>query len=206
MTIFLSDCHLGNKHCNALKLLSFLKNYENEKLIYLVGDIIDDHQLSRWPADHIEALNRLLAFKEVVYLPGNHDKKFKKLLWTKIRNVIITDITFYKIGNKKYLITHGDQYDPWIKYTNFISESWIAKISRFWFEKLHTQFIYKDSKFTKNLIKLAKRNLAIGVICGHSHVAENSYHDGIHYLNCGDWIESCTAIIETNGKFELIYV
>ena len=35
-----------------------------------------------------------------------------------------------------------------------------------------------------------------GVVCGHIHNAEMKTIDGIKYYNCGDWVESCTAIIE----------
>ena len=51
-------------------------------------------------------------------------------------------------------------------------------------------------EFEKTLVAEAHRHSADGVICGHIHHA--AIHDdfGIRYINCGDWVESCTAIAE----------
>ena len=42
----------------------------------------------------------------------------------------------------------------------------------------------------------AKARGVDGVICGHIHVAADREVDGVRYLNCGDWVDSCTAIVE----------
>ena len=45
-----------------------------------------------------------------------------------------------------------------------------------------------------------------GVICGHIHTPEIKQVDGITYMNDGDWVESCTALVEHHdGRFELIH-
>ena len=44
-----------------------------------------------------------------------------------------------------------------------------------------------------------------GVICGHIHHAAIHEDFGVRYLNCGDWVESCTAIAEHHdGRFEIM--
>jgi UDP-2,3-diacylglucosamine pyrophosphatase LpxH len=44
-----------------------------------------------------------------------------------------------------------------------------------------------------------------GVICGHIHAAADRELNGVRYLNCGDWVESCTAVIERDdGRMELV--
>jgi UDP-2,3-diacylglucosamine pyrophosphatase LpxH len=44
-----------------------------------------------------------------------------------------------------------------------------------------------------------------GVVCGHIHKAELVERDGLIYCNDGDWVESCTALVEhTHGELELI--
>ena len=59
--------------------------------------------------------------------------------------------------------------------------------------------------FESILSEHAKRHRYDGVICGHIHKAEIRTIDGIEYLNCGDWVESCTAIVETyEGEFRII--
>ena len=43
-----------------------------------------------------------------------------------------------------------------------------------------------------------------GIVCGHIHKAELVEHDGLVYCNDGDWVESCTAIVERlDGSLEL---
>ncbi len=59
--------------------------------------------------------------------------------------------------------------------------------------------------FEKALATEAARHGADGVICGHIHTA--ALHDdfGLRYVNCGDWVESCTAVGEhADGRFEII--
>ena len=44
-----------------------------------------------------------------------------------------------------------------------------------------------------------------GVICGHIHTPAIKRLDRILYINCGDWVDSCTAIVEhIDGRMELV--
>ena len=59
--------------------------------------------------------------------------------------------------------------------------------------------------FERTLAAEARRYDADGVICGHIHFATIRDEHGIRYINCGDWVESCTAVVEhDDGKFEII--
>ena len=59
--------------------------------------------------------------------------------------------------------------------------------------------------FEKTLAGEARRHGADGVICGHIHYATIRDEHGIRYMNCGDWVESCTALVEhEDGRFEII--
>ena len=61
-------------------------------------------------------------------------------------------------------------------------------------------------EYEKTVSDYAKRKKFDGIICGHIHHAEDRNFDGINYLNCGDWVESCTALAEKyDGTFEIIY-
>ena len=47
---------------------------------------------------------------------------------------------------------------------------------------------------------------ADGVVCGHIHWAAIRDADGVTYVNCGDWVDSCTAIVEHHdGRLELVH-
>ena len=60
-------------------------------------------------------------------------------------------------------------------------------------------------QFEKNLTNYCKKRGFDGVICGHIHKAEIKNIDGVVYMNDGDWVESCTALVEHHdGRWEII--
>ena len=116
-SVFISDLHLGSKHCNADKLLKFLDGLETEKL-YLVGDIVDGWRLQKkwyWPNKHNKIVQKLIKIakkSEVIYITGNHDEFLRT-----IPNINIGEVTVYNrydhigVDGKRYLVTHGDMFD-----------------------------------------------------------------------------------------------
>jgi UDP-2,3-diacylglucosamine pyrophosphatase LpxH len=61
------------------------------------------------------------------------------------------------------------------------------------------------SRFEEAVVRDAHARGCQGVICGHIHTPDNRMIGGIHYLNDGDWVESCTALVEHfDGRFEII--
>ncbi len=116
-SVFISDLHLGSKHCNADKLLKFLDGLETEKL-YLVGDIIDGWRLQKkwyWPNKHNKIVQKLIKIakrSEVIYITGNHDEFLRT-----IPDINIGEVTVYNrfdhigVDGKRYLVTHGDMFD-----------------------------------------------------------------------------------------------
>lgn len=205
MAIFISDCHLGNRNCKANLLVAFLEKYNSEDTIVLVGDIIDDHQLSIWPESHKKALGCVLGFKRIVYLPGNHDAFLRHFYGNYANISILEEVIYMTTNGKRYLVIHGDRQDIWTKYTSFLSVSVIARLTRYFFENIHAKIIGRDSRFKRQLIKLAKEKNLDGVICGHNHYPEICANSNVLYINCGDWIDSCMGIVEKDGVFELSY-
>jgi UDP-2,3-diacylglucosamine pyrophosphatase LpxH len=60
-------------------------------------------------------------------------------------------------------------------------------------------------KFEGALANEARRRGLDGVVCGHIHHAEMREVNGVMYMNDGDWVESCTALVEDfDGQFRLI--
>ena len=196
--VFLSDSHLGNKLCQAGRLLRFLGEIPRET-IYLVGDITDDLGDKPWPVDHVDALKLILSFKEIIWLPGNHDAAMRRLCGI-TGHLKVANEGFYFTRGRKYLVTHGDKYDP----------SLVLTIGPRWFNKL----IYAKSNIAHTKVmsgflerRVTKEALALGcdgVICGHTHRPANKTVGGIDYFNCGDWIESCTALIDRGENIELV--
>ena len=221
--LFISDVHLGSKGSNAELLLEMLKEYEPKELI-IVGDFIDGWLLKKrhyWTQDFSNVIRKILSYTKkgtkVTYITGNHDdflRSYIPLYFGDNINVVNEMIW------EDYFITHGDLYD------GIVQMKWLGKLGSFGYElaisldMLMKKFGYKKSlsKFLKKKVKDAvkfitnfeeqlvyqskKRNCK-GVVCGHIHTPENKYINGIHYLNCGDWIENNSYIIYNKGKWEL---
>jgi UDP-2,3-diacylglucosamine pyrophosphatase LpxH len=115
--VFISDTHLGSKHCNSEELLAFLSNIETDKL-YLVGDIVDVWRLQKkwyWPKKHNQILRKILKISEkteVIYVSGNHDEVFRNFPKIRIGKISVEHRCVH-IGadGKRYLVVHGDMFD-----------------------------------------------------------------------------------------------
>jgi len=221
--LFISDVHLGSKGSNAELPLEMLKKYEPKELI-IVGDFIDGWLLKKrhyWNQSFSNVIRKILSYTKkgtkVTYITGNHDDFLRSYIPLYFgENITVVNEMIWE----DYFITHGDLYD------GIVQMKWLGKLGSFGYElaisldMLMKKFGYKKSlsKFLKKKVKDAvkfvtnfeeqlvyqskKRNCK-GVICGHIHTPENKFVDGIHYLNCGDWIENNSYIIYDKGKWEL---
>ena len=237
-SIFISDIHLGTSGCSADELCDFLKNNESERL-YLVGDIIDGWQLSKkmyWPQSHSNVIRRILTKAKrgtkVYYIVGNHDEMLRnwfdfRLQFGRVR--ILNEYTHNAINGKKYLVTHGDIFDPLMNSGKFLMyfgdflytwlmrmNHWVAFVRRklrlpYWSLSAYLKAQTKETinmlyKYKETMVKHCKKKGYDGIICGHIHTPAIETIDGIEYMNDGDWVESRTALVEHyDGKWELIY-
>ncbi|MCZ8157994.1 MAG: UDP-2,3-diacylglucosamine diphosphatase [Leptospira sp.] len=123
-SIFISDIHLGTKHCKASLLLDLFKKVKFENL-FLIGDIVDLWALNShwyWDRDHGKVIEKFLKYsrkRNVKYILGNHDMLFRNLL---IRNsfqfgeIPLSDHLIYQsIKGKRLLLIHGDQFDGFMR-------------------------------------------------------------------------------------------
>jgi len=232
--IFLSDIHLGSKGCQADLLLTFLKQYKPKKL-FLVGDIIDCWRLKSklyWPQSHSDVLRKFLTFSKngtkVHFVTGNHDDFLRRYQPLSLGNIELNERFTYTSKGKKYLVIHGDQFDVITRYGRYISVfgdrlySLLLVINRY-FNQIRYKLGYDYwslsnylkqrvkkavnfiSDFEDNVAAECKKKGFDGVICGHIHKVAISEVNQVQYMNCGDWVESCTGIIEhLNGEFEII--
>jgi UDP-2,3-diacylglucosamine pyrophosphatase LpxH len=188
-----------------------------------------------WSQQHNDTIQKLLrqARKgtEIVYIPGNHDEFLRHFCDKSFRfgNIrLVDDDIHITSSGKKYLIIHGDQFDTIIRNAKWVTKlgSWayemsinlniavnfIRKIFGLPFWSLSSWVKYKVKKavnfigaYEETLSNYAKYRGVDGVICGHIHHPNITMINGVEYLNCGDWVESCSAIVETlDGNFELI--
>ena len=186
-----------------------------------------------WPQSHINVIRRVLTMTkrgtEVIYVTGNHDEFLRDHSPVEIGNLKIVDEARHETADgRKLLVVHGDQFDVitryhrWIAWLGDIGYTILLELNRF-LNKLRNQLGYgywSLSAWLKHKVKRAvnyigeyedalahhcRRNGYEGVVCGHIHHAEISDFDGVSYMNCGDWVESCTALVEDDkGRFQVI--
>lgn len=220
--IILSDIHLGSIASRADDVAEFLDNNSCDELI-LNGDIIDGWSLKRgshWRKRDTKVIRKILKLNqkgtEVIWIKGNHDDFIKDFIPFSIGAIKILDNYKITSNNIKYFIFHGDVLDffitkaKWIGILGSIGYDFLLWINRIYnlgrtLRGLPYYSISKDIKsgvkkatnfindFEVNAIKLAKQNDCDVAICGHIHHAEISPE----YMNSGDWVESCTALVET---------
>lgn len=234
-TIFISDLHLGTRGCKADCLLDFLRHVESDYLYLVGDIIDGWRLQKRWfwPDKHAEVLDRLLARAregtEVVYLPGNHDEALRRLIGRSVRGVKIRhDTIHHTAAGRRLLVVHGDVFDGvvadmrWLALAGSVAydlaltvNTWF-NVARRWFglgywplsaflkERVKAAVKFID-RYERSLAREARRRSVCGVICGHVHKPEMRTIDGVLYYNDGDWVESCSALVEhDDGRLELL--
>jgi UDP-2,3-diacylglucosamine pyrophosphatase LpxH len=234
-TVFLSDVHLGMRNSQAPALLDFLKYVECEALYLVgdIVDFWKVRRGPHWPQSHNDVLQKLLRKARkgtrIVFIPGNHDDGLRDYTGMNFGGVELRRDAIHEGANgKRYLVLHGDEFDVVVRYARWLAflgdRSYDAalalnvplnfarrmlglghwSLSAFLKLKVKSAVNY-IGEFEDALAAEARRRDAEGLICGHIHHANERMIDGIHYLNCGDWVESCTAIGERfDGQFEII--
>ena len=188
-----------------------------------------------WDPQHDEVLRLILKMArsgtDVVYIPGNHDEMFRRWLPMKleIAGVRLCDDAVHETADgKRLLVMHGDAFDSVVRYARFLAllgdraytaalvvNRWFNAVRRrlglpyrslsAWLKRQVKGAVKAIDRFEHALADEARRRGLDGVVCGHIHHAEMREIDGILYVNDGDWVESCTALVEhADGRLELI--
>jgi UDP-2,3-diacylglucosamine pyrophosphatase LpxH len=233
--LFLSDIHLGTRGCQADKLLDFLRHHEAETIYLVgdIVDGWALRSAWYWPQTHNDVVQKLLRKARkgarIVYIPGNHDEFLRDYYGTHFGGVVVTEsIVHATADGRRYLIVHGDLFDVVIKHARWLAllgdkaydaAIWLnTHFNRarralglpYWSLSQWVKLKVKNAvafigEFEATLAATARRHEVDGVICGHIHHAAMRDEAGFHYVNCGDWVESCTAIAEdAEGRLELI--
>jgi UDP-2,3-diacylglucosamine pyrophosphatase LpxH len=188
-----------------------------------------------WDSSHDEVLRLILRHArsgtEVTYIPGNHDEMFRDWLplglevgGIKLRKEAVHTTA----DNRRLLVMHGDEFDSVVRYAKFMAllgdsaytaalvvNHWFNVVRRrlgypywslsVWLKRQVKEAVKAVDRFESALAGEAKRRGLDGVVCGHIHHAEMREVNGVLYLNDGDWVESCTALVEHHdGKLELL--
>ena len=234
--IWISDVHLGTRGCKADFLLDFLKHNEAEYVYLLGDIIDGWRLKKgwHWPQKHNDVVQKLLrkARKgaQVVYVPGNHDEFARDFLDLQFGGIEVKqEAEHVTADGRRMLMLHGDKYDGVMVYAKWLAHlgDWAYEsllVINHYFNILRRKMGYDYwslSAYLKHKVKNAvnfisdfeklvagaakKDNMEI-VVCGHIHKAELRYVDDILYCNTGDWVESCTAMVEdSTGKLSIIH-
>ncbi len=233
--LFISDVHLGTKGCQSQPLLDFLRDVDADTIYLVGDIVDGWRLKTSWywPQEHNDVVQKLLRKVRkgvrLIYIPGNHDEFLRDYLGTHFGGIEVVESAVHVAADgRRYLVVHGDTFDVVVRHAR-----WLALLGDWAYEtalrvNAHVNLVRRRLGLTywslsqwaklrvKNAVNFigdferaltveAQRHGVDGIICGHIHHAAIQDRAGILYINCGDWVESCTAVAETyDGHFEII--
>jgi len=234
-SVWISDIHLGTRHAQVEELLAFLRVVDCKYLYLVGDFIDGWELKFRWfwRDDYNTLIQKLLRKSrkqtQVIYISGNHDEFIEQFFGMRFGSVTIArEVIHTAADGKKYLVIHGHQADGLTHFNHLLEKlgshlyNWILDFNLYfnrlrramgfgyWSLAAFLKFKAKSAvkfvtEYEETLAQMARNQKADGVICGHIHRAEIKKIGNVDYLNCGDWVESCTALVEDfDGKIQLI--
>jgi UDP-2,3-diacylglucosamine pyrophosphatase LpxH len=188
-----------------------------------------------WPALHNTFVQKMLKRARhgvrVVFVPGNHDEALREYAGSAFGDIhVAREAVHVAADGRRYLLVHGDEFDQITRYHRWLAElgdlsysllvrinillSWVrrkAGVPGYWslagYAKRKVKgaldFIYG---FEESVARHARQRGMDGVVCGHIHSAAFKHIEGVRYINCGDWVDSCSAVLEhMDGRIELVH-
>ena len=233
-TAFISDVHLGTRGCRADLLLEFLKSVHLDTLVLVgdIVDVWSLRRSLFWPQAHNNVIRAILGMARhgtrVIYVPGNHDEVFRELDGSVFGNLEIRrEFIHATADGRRLLVLHGDEFDavvqcgPWLARLGSRAYDLTLRMNRYvnvvrrtlgfpdWSLAAYLKHKVKNAvqyigNFERAVAHAARKRGVDGVVCGHIHRAEIATLEGLLYCNDGDWVESCTTLVEDfNGRLAL---
>ncbi len=234
-TLFISDVHLGTRGCQADLLVDFLAQHPADRIFLVgdIFDGWRLTRGWHWPQHHNDVIQALLSMAHdgvpITFIPGNHDEVMRRYLGTHFGGIVVSEFDVHVTADgRRFLVTHGDQFDAVVMNAKWLAHvgdrayasmlwlnTWLNWAKRLWGGQYWSlsnwakqqvkRAVNYIGEYEKVLADEARRGGYDGVICGHIHHATISRIEEIEYINCGDWVESCTAIIEEqDGTLRLV--
>jgi len=235
-SIWISDTHLGTRGSKADFLCDFLKHNDCETLYLVgdIIDGWKMQKRTYWPQEHSNVIRRILTRAKrgtnVVYVTGNHDDFLRRYSGMSFGNIHLVDEAIHTTADGRQLwVVHGDAFDSivcnqkWLAlagdwaYESMLRFNVIFNRARhllgldYWSLSAYLKYKVKKavsfiSDYEKTLAHECQKRDMQGVVCGHIHHPEVSMIGDIQYANSGDWVESCSALVEDQqGQLEIIY-
>jgi UDP-2,3-diacylglucosamine pyrophosphatase LpxH len=228
-TLFLSDIHLGFRHARVRELNEFLSGIEAELIVLVgdIVDALSLARRAFWTPEHTQVVRALLARQRagtrLIYIPGNHDASLAMLAQMLQGQFEVHREWVHRTARgERLLVMHGDQFDSampcplWLNRLGDVLHGAMVMVSHrinnlrrllgrpYWplTEGLKLS-IGASVRYIEQFEQLAAAHARAqgydGVVCGHIHRARLARIGGTLYGNTGDWVESCSALIESSG-------
>ena len=235
-SVFISDVHLGLPDCQATFLLDFLKTCRCEYLYLVgdIVDLENMRRKPYWRASHEAVLEEIFAIAargtKVIYIPGNHDAAMRRFAGQRFSGILVAlDAVHIAADGRRYKVSHGDEFDgeaaapAWLVRFGDFMQGIVCAMNRYGNALLRAigvgyqpisiaiksripTALHFIRDFETRVAASARCAGFDGHICGHIHYGRIEDHGGVTYLNDGDWVEHCTALVErANGSFELLH-
>jgi UDP-2,3-diacylglucosamine pyrophosphatase LpxH len=234
-TIFMSDLHLGTRSCQAELVLDFLRHHDADRIFLVGDIIDGWRLRGGWywPQTHNDVMQKLLRKvrrgAHMIFVPGNHDEFARQFFGLSFGGIEIRRNAMHVAADgRRYWVTHGDEFDVVVRHAKWLAffgdwaydtaifiNTHFNRIRRafgfgYWSFSAWAKLKVKNAvnfigAFEKELAAEAKRRGADGVICGHIHHAAIKELDGVTYVNTGDFVESCSVVVEhEDGAMEIV--
>ncbi len=234
--IWISDVHLGTRHSQVEALLDFLRYNECDTLYIVGDfiDGWELKRNWYWNDQHNVLIQKLLRKSrkqtKIILVTGNHDEFLEQFTEFRFGELEICTESIHKTATgERFLVIHGHQFDGLVSCNRMLEKvgsalyQWILDANLFfnrvrrrlgfgyWSFAAYLKMKAKSAvkyvtDYEEAMVQMAQMKKATGIICGHIHRAERKELEGVKYFNTGDWVESCTALVESPiGKFELIH-
>ena len=234
-TIVISDTHLGTRGCKAQMLADFLAHNECQTLFLVGDIVDGWQLKRRWFWDAMhdavvaQILRKVDGGTRVIFVPGNHDEFARDYAGRLFGGIEIINETIHETADgKRLLVLHGDRFDGVVTNAKWLAHlgdwaygvtlrwnDWLFRARRAlglpywslsaWLKHKVKNAVEYISAFEELVAAEARRRGADGVVCGHIHHAEIRMIGDVLYLNDGDWVESCSALVEdARGNMEIL--
>ncbi len=234
-TIFISDTHLGTRGCKAELLADFLAKNACQTLYLVGDIVDGWQLRRRWYWNDAqsrvvhEILRKVDEGTRVIFVPGNHDEFLRPYCGRSYAGIEVTRDAIHETADgRRLLVIHGDQFDGVIALAKWLAHlgSWaydralqlnelLHRVRRtmgfpYWSLSAWLKHAVKDAveyvcRFEDAVAQVAELHGLDGVVCGHIHQAQIRRIGKVLYLNDGDWVESCTALVEdARGHLEIL--
>jgi UDP-2,3-diacylglucosamine pyrophosphatase LpxH len=234
-TIFISDTHLGTRGCKAEALADFLAHNDCEMLFLVGDIVDGWQFKRRWYWNAAqsrvvaEVLRKVDAGVRVIFVPGNHDEFARDYAGRLFGGIEIINEAIHETADGRRLwVLHGDRFDGVIACAKWLAHvgDWAYGMALSWNDMLFAvrkrlglpywslsawlkhkvkNAVEYVSRFEEIVAHEAARRGVDGVVCGHIHHAEIRRIGDVLYHNDGDWVESCSALVEdASGHMEIL--